>query len=299
MARAFSVSLKSYLAGSMISLANCVKITRLDGQISGFTSLDVDVTIEGLTYSAWTSVDASELASQVGSGVDNLNVVALLSSTKVKETELLAGLWDGAKVELFFWPFDNPSLGRIVLLTGTLGEITEDGGQFTAEIRSLSQRLSQQFVELTSPLCRVRKLFDSRCMPNGSNEGTANGTITPAGCRPSRTVSVVNSTKQITFSGDAGASTLYRYGMVTFTSGLNIGQSREVKEHTQGGGSTAVITLQEPFPFVVAVGDVATLEWGCDRTLSQCTSRFKNFVNHAGEAQLPGTDAILRVGRRR
>lgn len=289
----------------MISWTNCIRIVRLDGRVFTFTSLDQDLTIAGEIYQAYTSADMSEVATQVGSGVDNLSVIGLISSTKIKESELLAGLFDGARCEIFGYLFDQtPAIARLPsLITGTLGEMTEDGGQFTAEIRSLSQRLSQQFVELSSPLCRARAVGDGRCMPKGFNEGqngsVPTGSVTMALARFSRTVTVVNSTKQITFGGDASASGLYRYSPLVFTSGANANISREVKEHVQGGGSTAVITLQESFPFQVMVGDVATLEKGCSRQLSVCHSVWGNTSNHQGEPFTPGNDAILRVGRRR
>lgn len=305
MARAFLTAQKSYLAGSILGLCNIIKITRLDGRVFAFTSLDQDVVLEGVTYEAWTSADASELAAQVGSGVDNFQVVGLISSVRVKEAELLAGLWDGAKVEFSFYSFDQPvTVGKLgPLITGTLGEITEDGGQFTVEVRSLSQRLSQQFVELTSPLCRVRQLGDFRCMPKGFNEGTngsvLTGTVTPTTIKKTgRLVTVVTSSVQITFGASAEASTIFRHGRVIFESGANLSLQREVKEHTAGGGSTAVITLQEAFPFPVQIGDSATLEIGCDRTFSQCFSLFGNSDNHAGEPHLPGTDSLVKRGKR-
>jgi uncharacterized phage protein (TIGR02218 family) len=305
MARAFLTAQKTYLAGSTLALCNIVKITRLDGRVFAFTSCDQDLVIEGITYEAYSSADASELAAQVGAGVDNFSIVSLLSSTRIKETELLAGLWDGARCEFSFYAFDNAStVGRLgPLVTGTIGEITEDGGQFTAEVRGLSQRLSQQFVELTSPLCRVRALGDARCMPQGFNEGTnisvPTGTITPTAFRKTgRVVTVVNSTVQITFGGSAEASTIFRHGRVIWTQGANNGLQREIKEHTAGGGSTAVITLQEAMPFVVAVGDVATLEQGCDRTFSMCHALYGNTHNAQNEPQLPGNEALRKSGKR-
>lgn len=304
MARAFLTAQTEYLAGPLLALCNCIRIVRLDGGVYTYTSLDQDLTIAGEVYQAFTSVDVSELASQIGSGVDNTQFIGLLSSDEITETDLLAGLWDGARIEFFFYAFESPAtVGKLgPLVTGTIGEISEDGGQFTAEVRGLTQRLSQQIVELLAPVCRVRQFGDRRCMPKGYNEGqngsVPTGTVTLANSQFSRTVTVVNSTKQITFGSDASASGLYRYSPIVFTTGANAGLSREVKEHVQGGGSTAVITLQEPYPFPVLVGDVATLEKGCDRRMATCHGTFGNSDNHAAEPGIPGNDALIRVGRR-
>lgn len=230
--RGVSVALKSYLAGSLIAIANCVRIDRLDGETYGFTSLDQDITFEGITYSANSSVDASEFRSEQGTGVDNLDIQSLITSDVITDDDLMAGLWDGAKVELFFLPFENTSLGKITLITGTLGEIRLRQGMYQAEVRSESQRLSQQFIEVTSPLCRVRQLFDRRCMPQGFNEGTDTGTLTPASFRFTRAVSQVESSRVLRFAYDTQANNVYQYGRVRFLTGANAGLEREIKAHT-------------------------------------------------------------------
>lgn len=233
--RNLSLALTSYLAGSLIAITNCVKITRLDGEQFGFTALDQDITFDGVTYEAMTSVDMSELRTEAGSGVDNADLIGLITSDRITETDILAGLWDGARIEMFFLPFENTDLGRIgPLVSGTLGELRLQAGQYQAEVRSLSQRLAQQIVEVAAPTCSVRELFDARCMPKGHNEGTNTGTLTPDDFRNTRTVATVTSSHVLRFSDDAAPNHWYRYGKVTFLTGANAGIAREVKSHASG-----------------------------------------------------------------
>jgi uncharacterized phage protein (TIGR02218 family) len=307
MSRTLSLAMTSYLSGPLLALATCVKVTRLDGLIFGFTSLDRDIVVDGINYEAETSVNASELRQSVGAGVDNLDVVSLVTSARITEVDLRAGRWDGARVELFFVNFEDTTMGRIVLLSGYFGEISHNAGQYKAEIRSLSQRLSSQIGDLTSALCRVRQLFDSVCMPKGTNEngiGGQDGTLTPASFRFTASVFSVTSLFVITFGGptspvggETKASGYYSYGRIAFTTGLNAGLQREVKSHLIVT-ARAQMTLQEPFPFLVSPGDTALIEAGCDRTFGVCYTTFLNAYNFAGENSLPGNDALQRRGKR-
>jgi len=122
------LSLAEIIPGRLvIALGDCVRITGWTECPWGLPAL-TRTSRRRTALHAYTSADVSEMASQVGAGVDNLSLVALISSAKVTEAALLAGVWDAARVELSFWPFDNPSLGRIVLLTGTIARSPRTAG---------------------------------------------------------------------------------------------------------------------------------------------------------------------------
>lgn len=307
MPRTLTTAMSAHIAGAMLSLCTCIKITRLDGQVFGFTSLDADLLFDGVTYEAQTSVDASELSGQEGSGVDNLDIMGLLQSNRITDTDIRAGRWDGAAIDLFLVNFEDTTMGRIPLLTGYLGNFSSDGAIYRVEIRSLSQRLAQQVVDLTSPVCRVRALFDTKCMPKGYNENgilVQENTLTPASFRFTAPVDSVQSLFVVTFGGpttptggETKATGYYDYGRVRFTSGLNNGIEREVKSHALTA-SKAVMTLQEPFPFTVSAGDTALIEAGCDRRATTCQTKFLNTTNFQAESDLPGNDAVLTRGRK-
>lgn len=313
MSRALSVALTTYLSQPLLALCNCISLSRTDAAGNtvslGFTSLDQDLVVNGVTYEAFSSADLSDVTQQEGSGVDNLNLIGLLTSNRITEVDIEAGLWDGASVTLFQAPFENLALGTITLLTGYLGNISSDGGQYTAEVRSLSQRLAQQIVELTSNLCRAPELFGPRCMPKGYNEnGLVDGTLTRANFQYTAPVVAVgtdgNGFPYIDFgvSVPVGANTrasgVFSYGWVQFLTGLNAGLKLEVKSHTIQAGPVARMILQQPFPFAVAVTDSALLETGCDRRLSTCRLIYKNTYNHQAESFTPGNDSVIARGRK-
>jgi uncharacterized phage protein (TIGR02218 family) len=305
MSRTLTSGYEVHLQQEVQQRAVCVKITRSDATVLGFTSFDSDLTFDGTLYEAEAAIDVTEVRSGVGTGVDNLEGMGALISDRITDVELLAGLYDGASVELFELVWSDTALGRLIYLTGSLGEFEiENPGRYKTELRSLSQHLAQQIVELASPQCRVKQLGDARCFVGGTNYS---GAFTMADYRTTQTVVSVQSLTEITFTQSATQRGItgvgipptgyYDQGRVEFLTGLNAGLEREVKSSVLSAGN-GVLTLQIPFPFLVAPGDSAILEAGCSRLLEVCRDRFLNVGNIRAEPHLPGTDAILKRGRR-
>lgn len=287
MPRNISAALKAHLESEAATLVICVKLTRLDGTIFGFTGHDRDLTFGSVTYHANDAVTGSALKTQAGAGVDNLQIVGLLRSESISEDDVRAGRYDGATVEMMLVNWSDSSQGTLLLLSGVIGEISVQDGQYTAELRSLSQRLGQNVGDLTSPLCRVKRLGDADCGVN-LTAYTRTATVAAVTDRGDFTVSSV--------SGSAPAAGYFSYGTVLFTSGANAGIEREIKQHTVPANHRLV--LMEPFPFTVAAGDAVTVVAGCDRRLDTCRDRFSNVVNFQGEPHIPGFDRLYQVGGR-
>lgn len=286
MPRTISVALKAHLQGEQQTLAFCVKVTRRDGSVQGFTSGDTTLEVDGVFYEACDTVAASGIRSSEGTGVDNLDLIGLIDTESITDVNLRAGIYDGADVELFVVNYEDLSQGALILTVGTFGELLFRDGEWIAEVRSLMQRLAQQFGELTSPVCRVKALGDERCK----------FVLVPGTHINPRTVFSVTSTIVVTFDADSAATNFYRYGLVEMTSGDNDGLTRTIKSHTLTGGR-AVLTLAEPFPFAIAVGNTGILTKGCDRRIETCIADFDNALNYRGEPHIPGTDQIMKRGR--
>jgi len=94
----------------------------------------------------------------------------------------------------------------------------------------------------------------------------------------------------------------FKFGVVTFTSGLNSGLSMDVKKSTSSGG---LIELRHPFPFDIAVLDAYKISAGCNHLLKMpsdsvgstytgdCRGKFSNVVNFQGEPEIPGPDSMF------
>lgn len=287
MPRTISTDLQEALDGEVVALALCYRIERVDGEVFRFTSTNSPLVVDAETFEPLDAVSPTAIESAAGSGVDNLEIVGLLSSERITETDLRAGRFDRALVEVFVVNPEELSAGRVKLGRFRLGNVTISDGKFTGELRSLSQRLTLATTPLVSPTCRVRRLGDAECTVDLSSlvdAGVVDSAVDPFG--------IVTATAAVI----ARAAAWYRYGEITFTTGPNAGLSREVKE-SFADGPTTTLQLQETFPFEVSPGDEFEVVVGCDRSFAQCVSRFENAANFRGEPHVPGVDKLGKRGR--
>lgn len=297
MPRTIPPALQSHLEGDGLTLATCVRLARRDGTVLGFTTSAEPLTIQGLTYEAVGGIDSTAMKQSVGGGVDNLDITGLLrttnllSSPRITESDLRAGRYDAADVLVFLVNFLDVSAGKIVLLRGNLGEIRLRDGAYSAEVRSLTQRCSQQIGDVTSATCRVKRLGDGQCGVNLAGFTVA-GSVSAVVAAPAP-----GSPSALQFAGVGADDGFFTYGLVKFTSGSNAGIEREIKSHTLLSGSVAQIVLQEAFPLPVVAGDAALLTAGCDRTFGICGSKFANTLRFRGEPHLPGSSQYVKMGR--
>ncbi len=272
-----SNDLALHLAGEILTLATCWKIKRRDGTIMGFTDHNADLTIDSVPYIAATGFTPSAISDTSDLSVDNLDLEGMLSSSSIEEPDIMAGLYDFAEIEVFKVNYADVSQGILKLRRGWIGEVSLQGGYFSAEIRGLTQALAQTITEIFSPFCRAT-LGDSRCKVDLPTH-TVSGAITSA----------IDSAR---FSDTARIETdgVFVNGVITFTSGANTGISSEVKEYRSGS-----FVLALPMPYALSTGVTYTLIKGCDKTLATCRSRFNNVVNFRGEPHIPGVDKMLQT----
>lgn len=270
-------ALSAHQAQSCTTLAWCWKVTRRDAAVFGFTSHDQPIVFAGTTYEAASGFTPSAIAASSDLAVDNLEVNGLLTSASITEADLLAGVWDGAHVEVFEVNWADLSQGRMLLRTGTLGNVSAGRSAFTAEVRGLTQALQQPVGRVYAPQCDA-SLGDARCGVNVAALSVA-GTVTAASGRRS----FYDSTR-------AEPADWFGAGLLTFTSGANAGLSVEVQTH--GAGGTFLLAL--PMPHDLVAGDTYTVAPGCrKRRTEDCAGKFSNVVNFRGFPDVPGNDAVL------
>lgn len=270
----------AHLSGAVLELATCWRVERQDGVVLGFTDHQADLTIGGVRYEAAIGYAATDLQSASNLSVDNLDIQGIANSPSITEADLIAGVWDCARVEIFEVIYSDLSAGTRPLKSGRIGEIRMGRAQFVAELRSLTQQLAQNILEVTSPTCRAR-LGDARCkVPMGPL--TVTGTVTN-----------VTSTRVWTDTARTEADGLYAFGVVTWTSGANAGLEKDVKASSSSG----LIELVEPMPWAIEVGDGYSMTEGCDGRLETCRDRFANVPNMRAEPYKPGQDFLIRGPR--
>jgi uncharacterized phage protein (TIGR02218 family) len=207
--------------------------------------------------------------------VDNLDIESALDSEALAASDLRDGIWDNAEVLIFLVNWAALSQGKIILKRGTIGQVELKDTIFKAELRGLTQAISQKIGELYTSSCRA-DLGDGRCKIDLA-------ALTIAG-----TVTAAEDRYGFTDTARAEADGYWSGGLLTWTSGANAGRKIEIRSYAAGG-----FDLFLPMPSEIAVGDGYAVQPGCDKAFSTCCSRFDNAVNFRGEPHVPGTDAVL------
>ncbi len=273
--RSLSPQLEAHFASGLTTLATCWKVTRQDSTVIGFTDHDEAFTYGSVEYASIAGFTPTTVESKDNMSVDNLDVDGQLFPSKITEEDLLAGLYDYAEIEILSVNYEDLTQGHMMIKRGRLGEVTLRGQRFEAEVRGLTQHLSQTIGEVFSPSCRAI-LGDSRCK------------VALAGFTFEGTVSEVEGNQTFTASALTQPTSYYAGGEVKWKTGDNAGKRMEVKEFADGR-----LVLVLPMGKTVKVGDVFDAIAGCDKTRETCQNKFNNILNFRGEPDVPGTDALL------
>lgn len=280
--KSISAPMLAHIGQPVTTLATCWKVVRLDGVTLGFTDLDVDIAFtDGVTYMARTGFNRSAIKGKSDMSVDNLEVDGLLDSTALKDSDLRAGIYDFASVEIFLVNWQDLTMGKIILRRGLLGQVQLKDSQFIAEVNGLTQYLQQQYLEVYSADCRA-DFCDARCALNRATF-TDTGIVT-AVTGPRRTI--VATLSSLTRPND-----WHTNGELTWTSGLNNAAVQEVRLFQAPG--TFVLYL--PSGLDIQVGDTFSILTGCDMSATTCTTKFSNIINFRGEPFVPGQDAMMQT----
>jgi IS5 family transposase len=142
-----SAELAAHLDGEVTTLATCWRLERADGWVRGFTDHDRDLVFDGQTYVAATGFLPSAIKSGADLSVDNLDVDGFLDDDALRAEDLTAGLFDGARIDIFLVNWADLSQGPLLLRRGWLGEVKRADNRFSAEIRGIANRLQQELTK--------------------------------------------------------------------------------------------------------------------------------------------------------
>ncbi|MFM9848756.1 MAG: DUF2163 domain-containing protein [Hyphomicrobiaceae bacterium] len=278
-------SLQSHLDTGATTLCWCWRLTRRTDERYGFTDHDRDLTFDGTTFEAATGFTATEIRDSLGLSVDNLDVTGALVSDRLSELALSAGDFDDAAVEIFRVNWQSPS-DRVLMRSGSLGEVRRAGSAFTAEVRGLAHYLQQPKGRLFQYGCDA-DLGDARCGID----------LSLAIYRGEGTIADISGARVFTASGlDAFAADWFTRGLLTFTTGDNAGRASEIKRHAVSN-SIVSLELWREMGAALAPGDTFIVTAGCDKQFATCKAKFANAASYRGFPHMPGNDFIASYPR--
>ncbi|MEM6409272.1 MAG: DUF2163 domain-containing protein [Pseudomonadota bacterium] len=274
-------ALRDHLKNKLTHVCRCWAITRKDGRVFGFTDHDQALNFDGITFKADSGMTARTLEQVTGLAVDNTEAMGALSDVSVTETDINAGRFDGAKVEAWLVHWPDVAI-RERLFCGSIGELRRADGAFHAELRGLSEQLSQP----------VGQVFQQGCQALLGGQRCGFDLDTP-GFRLEVEVSSVERNRVFTFSGfSAFDARWFERGRLEVLGGAAEGLTALIK-NDRIEGADRVIELWEELRAPVTSGDLVLLEAGCDKRKETCRLKFNNFKNFRGFPHIPGEDWLV------
>ena len=278
-------ALKESLTKTSTTLCWCWLITRVDGVQLGFTSLDLPIIIDGVTYLPYTGFDpgAAQSSSDLNA-IDSQQLKGLLDASGISRADLASGIYEYATVRRFLVDFtDLPSTlslnppKHLELPQGHLAESKHSPLGYEIKVKDDLSYLDNQIGETTTKTCRAN-LGDDRCRVN----------LAPF--THNLNIIAVDSKRSFDVDGTLPAKYFDR-GRLLFTSGANNGLHRDIGFYF----GNKIILSPVPAPFEIVVGDTITAVAGCAKTKLACVTKFQNFANFLGEPDVPTTDLAVET----
>lgn len=274
--RQMTSSMEAHISGEVSSLTWLVKISRTDGTILGFTTHDRDLTVDGTLYEAETAIGPTTIENQASAAPDNLQLDGVLSSDRIKESDLISGRYNGARLDIYRCNWRDVSMGVFQLGRYFIGPVTWMEGKFKADLLSLKDALSRVDSLFITERCRF-SLGDAMCGIDVEAISVNTEVMHASG---------------YAITVEIGGTQSWPYGTVEVLEGPMTGLRREIKAYD---AQTGVLTLWEPFPSTPAVGLAIRMRPGCDRQASTCHTTYSNIDAMGGFPFVPGPDRTLSV----
>lgn len=263
-------------------------ITRTDGQVFAFTSLDRPLTFRGVVHTPCNSLSATatEQSTTIGA-TGNMELLGIISDAGISEQELYNGLFDFARFEIWMVPWLDAG-GEIPfrLMAGTTGTMGHGVEGFSFEVLTGSANLRQKaLLETFTPSCRYGfgSTLDARCPVNLAAitvSGSATSTAVPAASNAATRRIVIDNSR-------AEPDGHFDLGILTFTGGANAGAKSEIKRFEDG-----VFVLWSPLLFPIETGDTYTATPGCNKSPTDHMRFNSDMIDYGGFPDVPGSDSI-------
>ena len=287
--KSIPIPLLVHCAGPVTTLATCLRALRQDGIVMRFTDFDKSLTLDlaGVGFGSSETFDSGgytrSAVSSATQSVSNQEILGLLDSEMITDTDMRAGVYDKATIWMFTLNWNSPTDGIIKLQRGELGEVHLLGGRFTVDLFGLVTLLDRTMLEIYGPICRA-DLGDARCK------------VDIGALREDAEVSTVTDQRTFVISGAGLARTgpaPNGYGLVKWASGTNTGLAMEIKAWDQ---ATKTVTLYQKMVSPIAPGDQMSIWPGCDKLAATCYGVYSNIANMRGEPNVPGMDSLMQTG---
>jgi uncharacterized phage protein (TIGR02218 family) len=243
-----------------ITDAQCVRIVRKDGEILRFTNSVNDLVMsdyvdsDGVQLSlpndvTYISIGFNTTATHSGKDMSpgTVDLEGVLSATNISRNDLKKGLYNQARIYVFYTNYNDPVEDDEKLISGFWGEATVNDGTYSITFNSLIDVLNTRTGKSHSPTCTAR-LGDDKCgvrltPPNWSSL-TAYTVLDPNDAKLGSLVTPITQTGFFyicTISGTSGVSEPIWPIVVDETVNDGSVEWTAILHYTQNGSLTSVV----------------------------------------------------------
>lgn len=159
--REVSEEFAARLAGGVTTTCLCWEIARGDGFVLRLTELDGPLMVAGETYLPGAGLEGVEFVQTASLAPGRAAARGALSHDAITEEDLEAGLWDGARVDVWRVDWQAPD-HRVHVWTGRISEVARGALGFEAQLVSLKADLERPLGRIFARRCDA-VLGDARC----------------------------------------------------------------------------------------------------------------------------------------
>lgn len=279
---------KAALLQGTVPLRLAIRIARRDGAVFGFCTGSLATTLPSLTvgniaipsqlYDHRWALTVSNWQETADLSPNTMEMSLNMGAGGVTEESVRRLLWTSARFSFLIFHRENLAW-QILRGRGTLGGARIEGGRVTFKLRSLSQILQQDVIELTSPMNRANWGDPEMAWANLDGQSADGHPL-----RVSGPVSNVTSARRSFRLAAAAGQPAQRMeqGRIEWLSGANAGILSEVMS-CDGAGN---IVLWHPTPYPIGAGDTARATIGVPLTIEQWVTVFGDGRRFNGEPHL-------------
>lgn len=250
-------------------------------------------------------ISSNDLVKEEALADSSMEASGVLTHDLIKEVDILAGRYNGAKIIHYIVDLYRPWLWHRKHVWW-IKSIDVLSGQFKANVVGIEKFLTipignayekECSAVFGGPKCNATVVsFGPETVTQVPSTPAAGGTL-GFSSRDNRAFRIEAPVGGYPDTA-SGRDPVWDFGRVTFNSGNNNGLSFRIA-HTEFEGGVAngaqvqtgwmVVTLSRPCPFPIRVNDTVTIESGCDGSLRVCRDVYENALNFRGQPEMPDT----------
>jgi uncharacterized phage protein (TIGR02218 family) len=255
-----------------------------------FVSYPHDLVMGGETYQSDLGYELTDYSATSSASPAVLDLQGILDAAGVDRASIVSGTWDNAKVKVFATDWANPVEDEEPIALFLFGKTSLRDDRYVIECMQLIDAINQSVGRTHGPLCPWT-LFDENI--DGTEFSESKCGLDIDDYIETGTLTAVTSNLVFRDSSRGEAADYFAVGAIRFTTGNNAGlKSQEIKSYAADG----TITLFQPFPSAVQVGDQYEIVPGCRKRLEDCRDKFSNVLNFGGFPNMITQSQYQQIG---